>query len=506
MSDFLWTDKSSEKWYIIFDQGHEGPYSLLFLEEKLKNQKINSQMKIWSEGLQSEMTLEAVIHLAESEYIVVNDDGEFPPPLPPLPFEEDNHETPPPVEIEDRVTKFSRPEAVREEIEESEEGQIESEDEEGLQDFEEVEVRKFTLKHKILAGVTGAAIMIGGVLYLLQNNKKEIEIHRPQGMSLKVSERVENYLQFKSWGEPLFFKEFTSDDLSVIWLASPGFQECEVTAHFKSQKDKLISMGDEVVEFEGSGELKNHLTELKKFSFLSGKKIIPGMYDMSISATNCRWDGLTSRLMNLGHTPEESYQAKMSVILYPKGVEEFRELLDKVTKKKMEKTLYEQNQADMFWQNVQEKLQTLLAISLQVEQHFLDFLKKNERQYQANLKVAIAEYTKKYGHFLTQFVVSNAESFKELSQLDVKGISSRKNYELQISSAAKDLGHISMKLIEDLNDFKNPRRADLNQFENRLKRDFARFKENINQKIIQVSDDRSLPQDEASEEQSPSDK
>lgn len=494
MSEFLWTDKSSEKWYIIFDQGHEGPYSLQFLEEKLKNQKINSQIKIWAEGLQSEMTLEAVIHLAESEYIVVDDNDEFPPPLPPLPIEE-----------EDRITKFSRPDAVREEIEESEEGEVESEDEDGPEEVEEIK-RGFTLKHKILTSMTGAAILIGGILYFLQDNKREMEIYRPQGMSLKVYERVENYLQFKSWEEPLFFKEFTSDDLSVIWLASPGFQECEVTAHFKSQKDKLLSMGDEVVEFEGSGELKNHLTELKKFSFLSGKKIIPGMYDMSITARNCRWDGLTSRLMNLGRAPEENYQARMSVILYPKGVEEFREHLDKVTKKKVEKTLYEQNQAEMFWQNVQEKLQTLLAISLQVEQHFLDFLKKNERQYQGNLKAAVAEYTRKYGHFLTQFVVSNAQSFKELSQLDVKGISSRKNYELQISSAAKDLGHISMKLIEDLNDFKNPRRADLNQFENRVKRDFAKFKENLNQKIIQVSDDRSLPPGEASEEQSPSGK
>ena len=505
MSDFLWTDKSSEKWYIIFEQGHEGPYSLQFLEEKLKNQKINSQVKIWAEGLQSEMTLEAVIHLAESEYIVVEDNGEFPPPLPPLPFEEEIDDAPPLVEVEDRITKFSRPEAVREEIAESDEGEVESEDEDAAEEIEEVK-RGFTLIHKVLAGVASTVIMVGGVLYILQNNKRNMEINRPQGMSLKVSERVENYLQFKSWGEPLFFKEFTSDDLSVIWLASPGFQECEVTAHFKSQKDKLLSMGDEVVEFEGSGELKNHLTELKKFSFLSGKKIIPGMYDMSISASNCRWDGLTSRLMNLGRAPQENYQARMSVILYPKGVEEFRELLDKVIKKKMEKTLYEQNQAEMFWQNVQEKLQTLLAISLQVEQHFLDFLKKNERQYQANLKAAVSEYTKKYGHFLTQFVVSNAQSFKELSQLDVKGISSRKNYELQISSAAKDLGHISMKLIEDLNDFKNPRRAELNQFENRIKRDFAKFKENLNQKIIQVSDDRSLPPDAASEEQSPSGK
>lgn len=504
MSDFLWTDKSSEKWYIIFDQGHEGPYSLLFLEEKLKNQKINSQVKIWAEGLESEMTLEAVIHLSESEYIIIDDSGEFPPPLPPLPIDNDSDKASTPVVESTRpLINSSRSELLSEDIEESDEDEVESTGEEELA---ETEVKRFSFKHKILAGLTGVMIVIGGALYILQSNKKDMGIHRPQGMSLKVSERVENYLQFKSWGEPLFFKEFTSDDLSVIWLASPGFQKCEVTAHFKSQKDKLLTMGDEVVEFEGNGELTNHLTELKKFSFLSGKKIIPGMYDMSISASNCRWDGLISKLMNLGRTQQENYQARMSVILYPKGVEEFRELLDRMTKKKMEKTLYEQNQAEMFWQNVQEKLQTLLAISLQVEQHFLDFLKKNERQYQANLKGAIAEYTKKYGYFLTQFVVSNAESFKELSKLNVKGISSRKNYELQISSAAKDLGHTSMKLIEDLNDFKNPRRTDLNQFENRVKRDFAKYKENLNQKIIQVSDDRSLPPDADSAEQSPSQK
>lgn len=465
MNDFPWTDKSSNKWFIIYSHGHEGPYSLEYLEQKLKEQAIDIQLKIWCEGLPTEMTLEAVLAMATTPPLPISEnEDEIPPELPPLPIEE-----------------------------------VSVKKEELLSTKEEItatKTRKFPVVRVLFLLIL---TLVGGVFHYLQNQKKEITLLRPQGMSLKLADKINNYLEFKSWNEPLFFKEFAADDYKTVWLASSSFHSCEVAAHFKSQKDKLLSLNTDKVEFEVRGKLKNHLVSFEKINFIDGRRIVPGMYDMDIRASHCHWDGLIAKAMNLFKAPEKNYSSRMSVILYINGADEFKELLDKVTRKKLEKTMKEQNQVELFWQGVQEKLQTLLAVTLQVEQLFLDFIKKDSRSFHVNLPLMVNDYTDRFGKFLTNFVVANEESFKEFNLSGIKGVSTRRNYELVISEAARNIGFTSMKLIEDLQKLKNPRRVHLTEYENRVRKDFNELKTLINQKIIQVSDDRSLSPDEDQE-------
>ena len=511
MIDFLWTDKSSSKWFVIYPQGHEGPYSLQYLESKVLAGTFSNQVKVWSEGLASEMTLEAVLTLASPVTNEVMADE--PPELPALPEENppaikkdkspklpvQNHPT---INNDSAVTKSHIPIN-------GEEVEAESIEEDDLEE-ELAPVKKvvMTPRKKWGGKIVAISLMItslaAGALYYLQKEKKQIAIQRPQGMSLKTADRINQYLEFKNWDEPLFLKEFIAEDYSSLWLVTSSFQQCLITANFKSQKDKLLSLSDGVVEFEGTSVLKNHLAEFQKINFISGKKIVPGMYDMTVEARECQWDGIVAKVMNQGRAPEPIYSAKMTVILYPNGAEEFKDLLDRVIRKKLDKAVEEQNQIELFWQGVQEKLQTLLAVSLQIEQLFIDFLNKDTRKYKENLPVMINDYTKKFGQFLTNFVVANAESFKENKLKDLRGISNLKNYENDISESAKELGFTSMKLIEDLQKKKNPRRGQLNELIERVKNEFSQLKKEINQKIIQVSEDRSLPLVEDPEEHSPS--
>src|SRR5690606_36508373 len=87
---------------------------------------------------------------------------------------------------------------------------------------------------------------------------------------------------------------------------------------------------------------------------------------------------------------------------------------------------------------------------------------------------------------------------------EIKGISARRNYENEIAESARMIGHSSMKIIEDFQKLRNPRRVQLNDFEERVKKEFSEIKNKINQKTIQVSDDRSLPPDEDPQVESPS--
>ncbi|MFA5582968.1 MAG: DUF4339 domain-containing protein [Bacteriovoracaceae bacterium] len=497
MKNFLWTDMSSEKWYVIYAEGHEGPYSLQYLESKIAEGLFNLQTKVWAEGLAVEMTLEAVLTLATPPKRKPTPPTEDLPPLPPLPQDEEIK----PVEKKKDYRPINLNFDESPENEQLEEADSNDEEEEEVLEIKTRPSRK--LRGFIL--ILFVFILLGSaVFYYVQDRARDISIYRPQGMSLKVADKINENLEFQGWNAPLFFKEFIADDYNTLWLASSSFHKCEVSAHFKSQKDKLLSLSDEEVEFAGEGILKKHLTEFKKFNFVAGKKIVPGMYDMTIEARNCEWGSIVSRIMNFNKQPQATYSTTMTVILYPNGVQEFRDLLDRVVRKKLEKAIKEQNQIEMFWQGIQERLQTLLAVSLQIEQHFIDFIKKDARKFNSNLPPMIKQYTEQFGQFLTNFVVSSSESFKDVNLPEIKGISARRNYEKEIAESARMIGHSSMKIIEDFQKMRNPRRVQLNDFEERVKKEFSEIKNKINQKIIQVSDDRSLPLDEDQEVESPS--
>src|SRR5690606_16956725 len=195
------------------------------------------------------------------------------------------------------------------------------------------------------------------------------------------------------------------DDHSMIWLVTPSYQSCEVEASFSSVPERLLSQENEEVSFKTKGKLDNHLTEFSSFDFSKGTKIVPGLYEMEVKAGNCHWSSFLAKIMNGFSEPDESYKATTKVVLFSKGAREYNTVLEKLLKKKLDKEQKIYNANELFWQDLQQKLETLQAVTLQVEQLLLDLLEKDARKFLKNLPPTVQEYTQKYGAFLTSFVV-----------------------------------------------------------------------------------------------------
>jgi hypothetical protein len=449
LSNFEWTDKDSLRWFIMLPSGHEGPYSLESLKNRCQQKKISLESKIWSEGLPDTVSIkEALYHFEASKNVpavpTIQEEvppipGEDIPPLPPLPQEE-------------------------------------------------VPIQKAKSPVSFVGPVLGVVILLSFYLFYVQwlKGQEKFTIHRQSKMSLELQERIQKEMQFDGWDKKIFFKEFVPSDLSVIWFVTSSFQACEVEAEFTSVKDKLLSFKTSEVSFKSRGLLNNHIVELSRFEFISGTKVIPGLYEVDIRAKSCEWDGLIPNVANSFSEPDKEYLARTKVVLFPQGAQEFNLLLERLIAKKIEMIRKAQSTENVFWQEMVEKLQTLEAISLQIEQFFMELLEKDARKFPQNLKEGVQVYTRQFGHTLTSFVISNEDDFNKMPTDGAAKISELKDYENMIKLMSKEIGLESMKIIERLQSLKVTKRVNLNEEKLKIQKSFSALEEKIKQKIILI--------------------
>ncbi len=450
MPNFEWTDKDSVKWFILMPGGHEGPYSLNKLITLCERKKISQEVKIWSEGLTETISLKKVLELGhESPNIeIVSEKLETIDELPPIPETEEIF--PPEMPTNKAQSQFQR----------------------------------WEVKFLILLLIT----IVGVFLFF---KKDQFSIPRLSKMSLEIHEKILKENIFEGWSKNIFFREYLPLDHSHIWLITSGYQRCEVEASFNSIFDKLLTFKEERISFKTKGSLSGHVIEFSSFDFIQGNKIVPGLYEMDIKATNCSWDGLKPKLMNFFREPEKEYIARTKVILFSKGPVEYNLALENLIRKKLEIKERTKSQEALFWQDLTQKFQTLEAISLQIEQHFLDFLDQGPKFFKRNSKSMVEVYSKKFGSFLTSFVVENENYFKSI---DDAGSSRKRNYELMVRLTSKKIGLESMKLIEEFLAVKKElKKKDLTSFEKNVRKRFSDLKREINQKLIQISEDQETP-------------
>lgn len=457
LSNFDWTDKDSVKWFILLPTGHEGPYSLKILTQLMEQKKIAGEVKIWAEGLASPVTLKEALKAP----VKADPVEEIIPDLPPLPEDD----VPPlPIESEEKTPPLPAGEVVT----------------------------KKTVTISPLVFIGGAVfIMLFFVAGSLIKKYETFDIARLPKMTVNLQQRILNESSFGGWDKKIFFKEYLPDDHTQIWLVTSSFQNCSVEAAFHSIKDKMLSMKEENVVFKSKGKLDNHVVELSSFDFSSGNRIIPGLYELNVRAFDCKWDGAIPTLMNKFSGPEEEYIARTKVVLFSRGSAEFNTILDKLLKKKAEIDLREVSQNEIFWQDLQQKLETLQAVTLQIEQQLLDFLEEPPQNFKTSLKSMVDQYTRKFGAFLTSFVIENENYFKNLNR-EASGAAQKRNYELMVKLSSKKIGLESMKFIEEFQSLKkNPNRKDLDSYSARVRKTYSEIKRDISEKIIQVSEDRS---------------
>lgn len=452
-----WSDKTTPLWFIMLPTGHEGPYSLELLERRLAENKLRPDVQVWREGLPVAISLRDVLTEIDSP------EDELPPPLPPLPTEEEEA----PAELPE-IPLYS----------------------------EDTSTKSGILSRYHIPLVVGGALLLIVTfgLYQWMKDREKFEIRRYPKMTLELHKKIMSELKFEGFDKKIFFHEYASPDLTHIWLVTTGHQRCDVEATFRSVKDRLLSMSDEEIEFISRGKLAGHVTELNIFEFRKGSRIIPGLYEMDVKATRCAWDGVVAKMRNLFVPPEAEYSATTRVVLYPRGPEEFQQVLSQLLKKKDEIKNQTKNQEQLFWDDLQMKFQTLHAIALQIEQQFLDFLDKGERDFVNRRKAMIAQYTKKYGNALTEFVVSNEGYFDGLRDTDLRPLLAKKDYEGMVRLSSKQVGMESMKVIEKLQKMNKPKAADVKALRAEVLKSFEKLKNNLTKVLLDVTADRSNPQ------------
>jgi hypothetical protein len=475
LSNFDWTDKTSVRWFLLNSSGHEGPYSLGDLRQRYEEGTIHATKVVWAEGLAEPLPIQTILERFEG----VEDDDEVPPPLPPDAFD---FVAPP---------TFNPQESFLPTAEEFSENEFTEEDPEPEQE----PVAPSKNKARAIVFVSGLAIaLIAFGVYQWIVSQEQFSIRRYPKMSLESHELIQQTMKFDGWDKKIFFKEFVSQDLSHIWLVTEGFQTCQVSAQFQSVRERLLTMTEADVSFKTKGVLKDHVVEFTTFDFTNGVRIIPGLYEVLIQAEKCEWDGLAAKMANGFAGPDETYSAKMNVILYSKGAAEFNKVLSELLRRKVEAKDKMLQAEDLFWQDIQQKLQTLKAITRQVTDSFSAFIKKDPRNFQANLKTQVDLYARNFGSALTSMVVENEKYFKSIPEDDLRTFSKGRNYEVYIRTASKDVGSAWMHLIEDMQKVKGrPSAIDIANFSSRIDRTAVQLQEELNAAIVRVAEGQSLP-------------
>lgn len=448
--------------------GHEGPYSLETLEKRLADKKLSSQTHVWREGLPVAIPLKDVLSELEASEEEEAPPEEFPPPLPPLPGDAEGPE----------VESVPAPEEMPEIP---------------LVDFAEEESVKKTRTIPVPLVLGGLLILLVGFgAYQWLRDREVISIRRYPKMSLEIHQRIEKELKFEGFDKKIFFREFVAPDLTHIWLVTSGFQRCDVEAQFSSVKERLLTMGTEEVAFVSRGKLAGHVAELSSFEFRKGSKIIPGLYELDVKASRCEWDGIVPKLRNFFMPPEREYAATTRVILYPQGPDAFQTTLSQLLKKKEEIRKETEGHKQMFWDDLQMRYQTLQAITIQIEQYFLDFLDKGEKNFPVRLKTMVNAYTKQFGQQLTGLVVDNESLFAAaMNDPVLKTMILGSDYEGTFRSMSKQVGLESMKVIEELQGMKRPKSKALKELKPRVLKSFAQLKSKIEALLLAVTADRS---------------
>lgn len=471
LSNFSRTDKQAQQWFILLPDGHEGPYSIVQLEQKLKD-GLPSFCKVWREGDEESITLKALISSLSVAHAPVAPlpslaQDDFPPDmpdLPPLPFDEEEQEI--------FQTAPSFPEIP-------------------VEVPVHLETSKTDYKKWIVVFIGVSVVLAAFVVFKdIFISPTKVSWTRPQKMSVANQRSLNEKLHFDSWDQPLFFYEATAPDYSKIWLVTPQFYACDINAQFTADEASLLSFDVKEVSFQGSGRLLNHVTELNSFQFEKGQKIIPGFYKMILSATRCEWEGWQAKLSNLGQSLPEKIDLSYRVAIFPQGATSLTEALQQLATEKYQREQRKKLASDHFWQDMQQKYQTLLAISLQVEQFFIDFL-DSSKNWNPDVKLMVDKYTKNYGSLLTNFLVSNEEDFQQLRKEKAKNLSVKTGHENKIRMTAKNMGMHAMTLIEGWQKTKAlSTKADRENMKKKVNLTFKNIKTDLNQKIIDITDEQ----------------
>ncbi len=272
--------------------------------------------------------------------------------------------------------------------------------------------------------------------------KIKIELVRPADIRLERFRELKSIFDNSSEKIPLT-QAAVSIDYSKIWLIDRSEQQCVFEGSFYSNNNQNLSGVD--IHFQVSGVSTQHWITFNRLNFIEGQKLIPGRYKMNIERKDCRSEGLLA----FWQAPDPNLKLELEVDLYSGDAQELGLRLSELAKKKRQESLKIASKNRQAWRDIEEKLRTLSAISLQIEQNFQELI-MSKISWSVRLKRVIDSYTLKFGGFLTNFVVQNDADFNVLATQDLPQKVDVMGRQSMINAFGKRIGFLSMSLIEKL--------------------------------------------------------
>lgn len=507
------------KWFIIREKEHLGPFDEIGLKQLLISGEISENTPVWREGMPDPDTYKNVF-LAKEEATPEIDD-ELPPALPPealLPKKRTEEKASVP---DSEVPEFN-PEFTIEDIPLPEEEElfinqavmdvIELEDaplqkelyeepktsnenfgDKSQSNIEKTKTKKLKPVLILLILLLCLASAVGAWVFYTVNVKT---FARPSKMSVQDYDRlVQNASITSINSENLTFEFALSKDKSTVWMSVNSLLEGRVELALESIDGKTLST--EPILAKAKGMLKEKIARFDTLNFEQGQRLIDGHYkvqvrsggklslplELKVLVDNKRYlksivpkDTLANWLP--ANSYEISYQGE--ALLSALRVSQFNRALNDFNKKS-------NSNAKVFWEELEQKYQTVKAIALKIEEAIDEVFGKGAQDWILNVGEFERSYTSNFGNFFTNFIIQNEKSYKEIEEKTfddkVEVISSY----TRLSRLAKDLGAQTMAALQEMKELKDPLDSQQRSaLQDKISLNFKEYFQEIDEKIAQL--------------------
>jgi len=373
------------------------------------------------------------------EETVVEEEDELPPPLPPLPIEED-------VEVHDEVKEEEIPDFLadgptHEEMIEDHTGEFEIQafNEENQIESEEEEEEEETTPHpaRWWSGMILMVLALVALIWFIWPKRLAAPFNDLSDAQKSVLTHFAKNAPDKNW----LFKLIVDKEKGKLYVAANKSDHAKLTVHMRGTPDKLLSL--ENSEMMATLDLNDYFGSSAELTLNVGTSIAYGEYQVDISGRTSGW---RPRLMSLLKTWPVFKDMTFVKFYNPEVIYRGQLMVFNGSQKQFEEKLAEFNRAIenkkvLPMKDQLQRIQSMLAFHQAIKELFVDYLDRISKGK------SIIGFERKYnleiGPALTGLIIDNNRLSVEAMNVDKE---QSKKYEI-LMKQGKDLGSIAADIV-----------------------------------------------------------
>lgn len=444
-----------KQWFIIEDNNHLGPYTERNLINMYEVGKIFDETEIWLQGMDGPTSYKV-------EFLdpLRGDEPEPEIELPPIP--EDELKTKPVIDIDTDIQDNIK-DIDNEKHQKLVKKVIEGENLDVdiiFRIFNKIRLAVVKLYNKLQSLSLKQKIIPPAILLLVVSmlfgwsyySRYHRGMTRPSGMTLESYKKLSKLTSSKSSKNQF---EFTiSKDKSNLWVGTnnPYYGKFSI----KIESLPARTLGNQSIIAEATGTLENKLITFDNIQFKKGKSITDGIYEVRLVSTGSLKENWITQLYD---GPPKRIQSFSTQLLSSLSKIQFENTLSKDIKSRRSNDFN-------FWQDLQQKYETLKIMSSQINEELKKVFDHKNAPFLVRVKEFENTYTKKFGNFFTNFVISNENSYKDIKNKRFSNANEIIAEYTYLNRIAKSLGSTSMHILNRLENSKNISDSELTSLRN----------------------------------------